>query len=709
MTIALVSSQTASASADAGGTTIAVAFPGNITSGNAITAAVGNSSGQFVSTVADGLGNNLRCKPVFVGANTATGNSADFAIDLTSLTGGIASSPAAGDLVLVGTAFVSTADGNPGVSTSGYTELCDLYANDNRDCNLSVNWKIMGATPDTSVTCLGSGSGTSGAAGIAYVWRYVDQTTPIDVTTTTATGTNSAVPNPPSITPTTGGAMLTVVGAGTGAATDTAVTVPTGFGNAAHATVDPGDAIVLNMCSKQWTGNGAEDPAAYTGWTTSTSDSWCAATVAIRPMFGVDYNSTTLTERLSIHAANNVTGGASTITATFNASTTFRRLGIAEFSGTDAGDPTTLFDGYGMVGQGTSTSAATTAKTPSANGALFLSWCNNSTVPTVGTDFTSLATYGSDSLYEYFVQSTAASHTGSAGISPSAGWGIVAVVLLPGSGAQTVSPSAANIQVAGITPTLVPGAITLSVAQADINVAAISPVLYSLNTLAVAQADVQVGAFDLGITVGPVSVSPASANINVAGITPTLVPGTIILTPASADIQVAGITPSIVIGAVSQIPTAADIQVAGQTPTLIAGVATLTFTSADIQVAGIDTTLATATPQTFTPSAADIQVGGITPALVLGNVALTFTAPVINVAGVDPTLVLGNVALTFASANVQVTANTPTLVLGNATLLFTAANINVSGIDPTLVGGGVIARIIFRPWDAHHPWDDYQE
>ena len=107
-----------------------------------------------------------------VGVASSTGASANFALSLTALQGGIGSAPIEGDLVIVTTGFGGTANLDPGVTTAGYTEEADLYGNDQTDdANLSVDWKIMGAVPDTTVTCLGSTVSTNGAGCVVHVWR----------------------------------------------------------------------------------------------------------------------------------------------------------------------------------------------------------------------------------------------------------------------------------------------------------------------------------------------------------------------------------------------------------------------------------------------------------------------------------------------------------------------------------------------------------
>jgi hypothetical protein len=221
----------------------------------------------------------------YVGGAEGAGTSAAFNVSLTALTGGAASAAAAGDLVIVSDGFVSIADGNPGVGTAGYTEIADLYKSDSNDANLSVNWKIMGGTPDTTVSCNGSGVSTNVSVCAVQVWRNVNQTTPLDVTSTTATAANTGVPNGPAITPVTSGAQVVTVGGGTSDSAITDVTAPTGYGNlvSANPASDPGLTFRIGVASKAWSGSGAEDPAAWGGFDTSNVNSWAAVTLAIRP------------------------------------------------------------------------------------------------------------------------------------------------------------------------------------------------------------------------------------------------------------------------------------------------------------------------------------------------------------------------------------------------------------------------------------------
>lgn len=221
----------------------------------------------------------------YVGGASCTGTAATYSCSLTGLTGGVGSSAQTGDLVIVVTGWTSTADGNPGVDTAGYTEIngVDYFANDTRDANVSFNYKIMGAIPDTSVTVRGFNNAANGGATVVQVWRNADQTTPLDVAMTAVTNNNGARPDSPSITPLTSGAVVLSAGFGTGDTTPLGFTAPTGYGNAVTAQ-GAGSSYGANavVASKSWAG-GAEDPAAWTGGETTTSDSRGAASIAIRP------------------------------------------------------------------------------------------------------------------------------------------------------------------------------------------------------------------------------------------------------------------------------------------------------------------------------------------------------------------------------------------------------------------------------------------
>lgn len=213
-----------------------------------------------------------------VGTTVGNGTTANFSV---SLPAGVQEN----DVVVVVTSISSTSNLNPGVNTSGYAELADLYANDTRDANLSVSWKRMGATPDTTVEILGSGSGTIPVSAIVRVYRGVDTTTAIDVTTTTATNLNGSRANAPSITTVTNGAWVLACMASTGDGTPTDFTGPSGMNNfiQEQGVVAGVRSTITSLADIERATAGAYDPAALTGGESTSSDSWCACTVALRP------------------------------------------------------------------------------------------------------------------------------------------------------------------------------------------------------------------------------------------------------------------------------------------------------------------------------------------------------------------------------------------------------------------------------------------
>lgn len=192
------------------------------------------------------------------------------------------------DLVLVyygaasTTNLTLTVNGND--SSSPYNILHDLYANDTYDANLTVAWRVMPSTPDFRLQLNPAGSG-NGAAAAIFVFRGVDPANPFDVTSTSATGTNSARCNPPAITPVTPGAV--VVSGGVGAYSIIIASqefTSSDLNNFISSSSDnvTNDAVV-GVGTKEW-GVGTFDPAQFSFFGgDSTSNSWVAATLALRP------------------------------------------------------------------------------------------------------------------------------------------------------------------------------------------------------------------------------------------------------------------------------------------------------------------------------------------------------------------------------------------------------------------------------------------
>jgi hypothetical protein len=251
---------------------------------------------------------------------------------------------------------------------TGYTaaHASVITASDTNVASGQTSYKIMGSTPDTSVSIPASASTTAGVAYAVHVFRGVDIGTPLDVTATTASGINGAQPNPPAITPSTAGAWIYCVGGGAmaaGAAPQS--TAPTGLSTGANAwrqtvltttTNDPGLAAGYKS---DWA-SGAFDCPALTGYTTTNTGAWTAATLALKPQavtIGNGAASGTGTAS-GIGKASAKGSGASVGTATPSGA----GKALARGSGSSAGSATIAGIGKtGLKGNGTSAGSATIA------------------------------------------------------------------------------------------------------------------------------------------------------------------------------------------------------------------------------------------------------------------------------------------------------------------------------------------------------------
>lgn len=191
------------------------------------------------------------------------------------------------DIIIVAYTIGALINAAMSVSTAGYTEISELYANGStNDTNLAVYYKVQGATPDTTVTCVGAGGASEAVTAVLMVFRGVDTTTPLDVTTTTATGTGTGRPTPPAITPVTAGSWIVCAGGG---ASDiqSAFTNPGDLSTTAGHFVSVAQADTVDSATgmgfkTDWT-SGAFTPAQWTGGSTAAADSWAAFTLALRP------------------------------------------------------------------------------------------------------------------------------------------------------------------------------------------------------------------------------------------------------------------------------------------------------------------------------------------------------------------------------------------------------------------------------------------
>lgn len=89
-----------------------------------------------------------------VNAHGGLGSSPNPAVvDLTNLVGGIGTAPQPGDIVIAYCAGATNSDRSIQVVTTGYTLINYRRLNSSLDATFYLEWKAMGATPDTTVEC----------------------------------------------------------------------------------------------------------------------------------------------------------------------------------------------------------------------------------------------------------------------------------------------------------------------------------------------------------------------------------------------------------------------------------------------------------------------------------------------------------------------------------------------------------------------------
>jgi len=219
----------------------------------------------------------------FVGKISAGGNG-NISLDLNNLTGGIATAPSPNDFVVMFGGKAHSLNYDVQAVTSSYTEIFDLYVNDVQDVNLGVFCKLMTATPDTTAVLDTGGTNTNGGVAMAAVFRGVNQTTPLDVLSTSANGIDGNLANPPAITPSSPGAWIMAIYAGSNDPTMTAATGPANmtdfFEDSSGGTTSR---LQIGMAlKKDWTSN-AFDPDPWSGTDNETSTSWAGVSLALRP------------------------------------------------------------------------------------------------------------------------------------------------------------------------------------------------------------------------------------------------------------------------------------------------------------------------------------------------------------------------------------------------------------------------------------------
>jgi len=219
-----------------------------------------------------------------VDAGAITGSAANLSISLTDLTGGVASAPSENDIVVIGYSRSSTgvADANLAIATTGYEEIAELREDDTYEVDMVGAWKRMGSTPDTTVSITRPATGVYVAA--IQVFRGVDTTTALDVTSTTASSINYGRPDPASIEPVTDKSLIVVIGS-QGSSTASVAFTSTDLNYFITRDRDgTTSGSTIGIGARYWTtGTGAFDPAEFGGGSTSVDAAWAAITLALRP------------------------------------------------------------------------------------------------------------------------------------------------------------------------------------------------------------------------------------------------------------------------------------------------------------------------------------------------------------------------------------------------------------------------------------------
>lgn len=203
-----------------------------------------------------------------------------------ALTGGIASSPAAGDFCIVSYSQSGTSDRTARAisnAAGSFTSLMTQYVNDTNDTSITIKYKFLESPIDFNLILGTPSSSSNGVVASVRVFRGVNVSTPFDVAHVVNATIDTGQPDPSSITPITPGAVIGVFGAAafgasvsgafTSSAFDTFNTLALPMSGRSHAT---------GFGLKAWT-SGAFNAAKFGGGTANVSDSSIAVAFALRP------------------------------------------------------------------------------------------------------------------------------------------------------------------------------------------------------------------------------------------------------------------------------------------------------------------------------------------------------------------------------------------------------------------------------------------
>ena len=222
--------------------------------------------------------------PLFVGSSASDDNGSGTLVGTASiLTGGFASAPKDGDLIIHCAATCRDTAITLNTESGTWAELVNLTVTDTRGTALCIAYRILSGSDTTASFTVDAIGSSYPSSCVTHVWRNIDQTTPFDVTTTTNSLTDTVLADPPSIIPTTSGAIILAVGAGAhqrGLNTYSQGALSNKVTRNRNSTQND---LCMLMGSREWT-SGAYDPAAFAFNSLDDSSYSCiAATMALRP------------------------------------------------------------------------------------------------------------------------------------------------------------------------------------------------------------------------------------------------------------------------------------------------------------------------------------------------------------------------------------------------------------------------------------------
>lgn len=223
----------------------------------------------------------------WLGSNwNANTSNTDYTISFSGVSAG------ANDLVLLVYGFGTATSGDHTFAVpSGYTKLLDLYQANTHSVHGCVAYRFLTGSAPASVTIPGCAVSSVTQVGVLMAFRNVNQTTPFDVTSTTASSAATIDIDPPAITPTTAGAWIVPVGVRAGKDDITFMGYnPPGdlndpFGVAAGAglgVTTPPATGVYGGTYRSWT-SGSYNPGVWTADYSTSIGGYVAATMALRP------------------------------------------------------------------------------------------------------------------------------------------------------------------------------------------------------------------------------------------------------------------------------------------------------------------------------------------------------------------------------------------------------------------------------------------